>query len=381
MDKEIYVYSGIQPGKKGTGNFLSFFLDKFHKNNIKFTLIAYKTPSLGFIAKIAKQIGIIKILRTLYFKINRASSKKNIIDSIVFIFHPQSIGLNSTTSLIENNETFIYVLDTFFFCKQSYNYLKNNEACFQCIDNPKAAIDNKCKFFLSSQKDEEYHNLQLVIKENLNNIHFLTQNDNQTQLLKENYGVNVSVTKLGMLIDLEDSNDELSYHCKTYDIVFHNTNILAKGVLYFLELANKLPDLKFLMPYDKKEIAHSVDHLKNVDFISMSWETGLKEAITNTKIVINPSLWSAPVEGALLKSLNHNGCVAIVPIDFSFQKEIPSDTIIHLHSSIEKSASILTKVINSNNQIELYKKKSKEWLLNYQEETNSNFNTFFNKMF
>lgn len=154
-----------------------------------------------------------------------------------------------------------------------------------------------------------------------------------------------------------------------------------KGVLYFLELANKLPDLKFLMPYDKKEIAHSVDHLKNVDFISMSWETGLKEAITNTKIVINPSLWSAPVEGALLKSLNHNGCVAIVPIDFSFQKEIPSDTIIHLHSSIEKSASILTKVINSNNQIELYKKKSKEWLLNYQEETNSNFNTFFNKMF
>lgn len=381
MDKEIYVYSGIQPGKKGTGNFLSFFLDKFHKNKIKFTLIAYKTPSLGFAAKIAKQIGIIKILRTLYFKFNRASSKKNITDAIVFIFHPQSIGLSTTTNLIENNKTFIYVLDTFFFCKQSYNYLKNNEACFQCIDNPKAAIDNKCNFFLSNQKDDEYHNLQLAIKENLNEIHFLTQNDNQTLLLKEKYGVNVSVTKLGMLIDLEDSKDELSGHCKSYDIVFHNTNILAKGVSYFLELADKLPNLKFLMPYDKKEIAHPVHHLKNVDFISMSWETGLKEAIANAKIVINPSLWSAPVEGALLKSIKYNGCIAIVPIDFSFQKEIPSDTVIHLHSSINKSASILTKIISSNHKIETYKKKSKEWLFNYQKDTNSNFKTFFNKEF
>ena len=63
----------------------------------------------------------------------------------------------------------------------------------------------------------------------------------------------------------------------------------------------------------------------------------------NAKIVINPSLWSAPVEGALLKSIKYNGCIAIVPIDFSFKKEIPSDTVIHLHSSSALSFLLLVK--------------------------------------
>ena len=49
MSKKIYIYSGISPGKKGAGNFLSFFLEQFKDNNIDFKLISHKTPNTGYI--------------------------------------------------------------------------------------------------------------------------------------------------------------------------------------------------------------------------------------------------------------------------------------------------------------------------------------------
>lgn len=115
MSKEIFIYSGISPGKKGTGSFLIFFLEQFKKHAVEYNLIYYKTPNTGYLSTIAKKLGFIKILRYIYLKITSLIVKKKITNSIVFIFHPQSIGLKQTTELIKNNEVYIYVLDTFFF--------------------------------------------------------------------------------------------------------------------------------------------------------------------------------------------------------------------------------------------------------------------------
>ena len=380
MPKEIYIYSGISPGKKGTGSFLTFFLEQFKKHGIEYNLIYYKTPNAGYLSTIAKKLGFIKILRYIYLKIISLIAKKKIMNSIVFIFHPQSIGLKQTTELIKKNEVYIYVLDTFFFCKKSYNYIEGNSPCYKCISNPNASKENNCDFTYFKLKDENYYNFQTAIYNNLSNITFLTQNDNQLLLLKEKFGNKINSRKLGMLINLEDNLINKRDNKLNYDFVFHNTSIKAKGIEYFIELAKGMSNHSFLIPYNSSDINSDIkdfQNIDNIDFISMSWETGLKTAVANCKIVINPSLWSAPVEGALLKSIKYNGCVAIVPGDFSFQKEIPLDTVIHLDTDITKSKQILTSILSSKNSIENYKSKSLIWLKSYQNNTELNFKSFF----
>ncbi len=113
----------------------------------------------------------------------------------------------------------------------------------------------------------------------------------------------------------------------------------------------------------------------------MRWETGLKEAICKCKIVINPSLWSSPVEGALLKSIKNNGCVAVVPVDCSFQKEISPDVVIHLEGNISESVNILNNVIQSHALITTYKLNSSKWLCNYIKSTDCNFDDFIQNNF
>lgn len=140
-----------------------------------------------------------------------------------------------------------------------------------------------------------------------------------------------------------------------------------------------MPDYRFLMPCEKSEIDTNMkgfQNLKNIDFISMTWETGLKNAIVSSKIILNPSLWSSPVEGAFLKSIKFNGCVAVVPTDFSFQKEIPTDVIIHLDECIDSSVQILINIINSQGLLKLYKQNSSEWLVTYKKNTENNFDDF-----
>jgi hypothetical protein len=386
MNKEIIIYSGIQPGKKGTGNFVSFFINKFHEHNIKFNLVSYKTPNGGFLVKIAKKLGIIKILRSIYFMIVRGLSPQGeIIDSIVIIFHPQSIGLKITENLILNNKVYIYVLDSFFFCKKSYNYIEGNNGCLKCITRPQASIENNCDFLLSVESDKDYENFQQVVSSNLDSICFLTQNHNHSLLLKKKFGETIDIIELGMLIDLDE---ESFFNHKNrnleYDFVFHNTNLEAKGVLYFIELAKQMPKYRFLIPFSKSDIHYKkneINYIDNLEFISMTWETGLKEAIRKCKIVINPSLWSSPVEGALLKSIKNNGCVAVVPVDYSFQKEIPSDTVIHLEDNISESVKVLNNVIQSHALITTYKLNSSKWLGNYTKSTARNFDDFIQNNF
>jgi hypothetical protein len=109
---------------------------------------------------------------------------------------------------------------------------------------------------------------------------------------------------------------------------------------------------------------------------SISWKTGLKEAVMNVSIVINPSLWSSPVEGALLKSIKYNGCVAILPIEYSFQKEIPTDVVIHLENKVSESVVILENVFNSISIIEEYKKQSSQWFKPNTKSTHNKFDKF-----
>lgn len=384
MSEKLFIYSGIEPGKKGTGNFLSFFLNKLSERNVKFELISFKTPSVGYLAVLARKTGLIKILRSVYLRMNRFLLKnRNSVNAKIVIFHPQSIGLNNTLNLIKNNsKIYIYVLDTFFFCKSSYNYLSNNNSCLKCISDINSSIEHNCQFFLASQSHNEYLQLLQTIQENLFKICFLTQNENQGLLLKKKFGFNLEIQRLGMLIDLDSSPnlgfnvDESTKDKLIFDFVFHNTNIKAKGIEYTIQLAKRMPEFSFLIPYRKSELNISDDiltDLENLHCVNMSWETGLRYAVEKCRVVINPSLWSAPVEGALLKSIHFNGCVAVVPVDYSFQKEIPQDVVVHLHEDLDYSVDILKSVVESNEKRKNFKRQSAVWIKTYTVETQTNF--------
>jgi hypothetical protein len=74
MKDPIYVYSGIQPGKKGAGNFVSYFLGQLQTKGVEYKLISYHTPE-GFFVKIAKRLGVIRILKRMYYLLAQNISK------------------------------------------------------------------------------------------------------------------------------------------------------------------------------------------------------------------------------------------------------------------------------------------------------------------
>ena len=98
----------------------------------------------------------------------------------------------------------------------------------------------------------------------------------------------------------------LLYH--RFDIVFHGAAIAPKGIFFLLKLAELMPDYSFLVP-DSYSNVYRVTKLEapnNVSFVQMSWESGLRQAVSSARLVINPSMWSAPIEGALVKSAKFN---------------------------------------------------------------------------
>lgn len=383
MREKIYLYSGIQPGKKGAGNFVAFFINKLKSNKIDFELIYYGTPD-GVLVKFAKKIGIIKLLKRVYYSIARNVSKVSIKGAKIFIFHPQSIGLNIVNELVKENQIYLYVLDNFLFCKRSYNFIQGNNACLECIDNKNAHIKNNCTFFPNDQKQEQYDSLLEVIEQNLHNIIFLTQNENQGKLLAKKFGSNANFRQVGMLIDLPDVVKELDKKLVCFDFLYHNTLTESKGLQYFLNLAKEMPEYSFAIPYSLQQVKNVVldfTNLENLSFLSVTWDTGLLDVLQNSKVIINPSLWSAPVEGALLKSIKYNGCVAVVPVDYSFQKEIPTNVVISLEGSIQYAKEMLTETISSEKIREEYIKSSRTWLKNYQNVTTKRFNEFMQNEF
>ena len=62
----------------------------------------------------------------------------------------------------------------------------------------------------------------------------------------------------------------------------------------------------------------------------MTWETGLEAAVRAAPLVLVPSLWSAPVEGALIKSIAAGRAVAVVDNESAFSHELPMGLVSRL---------------------------------------------------
>ena len=176
--------------------------------------------------------------------------------------------------------------------------------------------------------------------------------------MKKNIEFNYFLTN--ELLEKQDikSTEHSSYKTE-YDFVYHALDIDSKGFSYFIELAKSMPDFTFFIPTSKKI------KLKNLTCKDMRWESGLKDIIINSKIILTPSLWSNTPEASMLKSLKFNGCVALIKTKYNFAQELPERTFINLSGRYLKDTKILENIINDDLKIKEYSIEGKKYFQNY----------------
>jgi hypothetical protein len=267
-------------------------------------------------------------------------------------------------------------MDNSFFCIRSYNHLDNEfKDCLRCVGNPDKREEDCIPAPVRYTVDENVTYLK-ELKKHFKKIEFLVQNQSQSLLLRKHFGEDVIYKVVGM------NTGEINIHefdgspfrsgPKKYDFVFHGSCSYAKGIYYFLELARHLPGYTFMVPENKNEVEKLLRRkleTNNVSFLNCSWENGLRELVENCNVVINPSLWSSVIEGALLKSIAFNGNVAVVKCDFGFTNEIPQDCLIRLGSDVAESAQVLSDFVINNRD---YSIRSREWLKSFMMKNDAN---------
>lgn len=374
-----YVVSGISPGPTGVGRVLEYlkhnsknfiFLHPSSTRNISFKESLFKLRVFDFVN--CCLFFIRDLCKTVLLKINIHMLK----NKEVVIVHLQTIGYKNVKRLILRNKTSIYVMDNSFFCIKSYNYLNSSEkACMLCLDlSFKNAQTHNCISFPVEYSYDEYFSFLNFLKENIRKINFITQNKGQVALLKQQFGDDIIYNEIGLLTSdmFEEPKASFVKDEKKYDIVFHGDATLAKGSKYIFEIAKKLPKYSFLFPF--KNIYH--EQIVNVDFIEMNWGTGLRDYVCSSKLTFCPSVWSAPIEGSVIKTLKLGVALGVFNSDYSFSLELPDSVVLKLTGSIDTDVKLIDKLIST----EKYKLVGKEGK-SFVENKISNMIQIFDKTF
>lgn len=358
--KYILVISGIRKGKNGVGSVISSFnnyaigknhIDFFFPDLFKFSnnkIIFYLQNKLFLINKI---ISFIKVVLFIAYNLFLKKYQK------IIIIHPQSIGYYNLKLIFKNSEinrnleVVLYLMDNSFFCVKSYNYLNKKEiSCLACVENKQKAILNNCRPF--PNKNKNIFKLSKIIENYLKYEKFIfyVQNQKQFEILKSIYGFNFKYKIVGLWTDeynLFNNEIDTKLNDSGFNIVYHGSAHEAKGFLWALELACNTPSLSFLFPINILNVPENYHNLKNCKFIDCQWETGLKYYCEQADAVIVPSLWSACIESALIKSLLIAKRVIVVENKTAYYNEIPIALYYEIKYNIEEASKQIQKVIEN----------------------------------
>ncbi|MBT4473569.1 MAG: hypothetical protein HOC64_08195 [Bacteroidetes bacterium] len=352
-DKIKYLISGIGPGSSGVGRLMRVLAPKYEQNGYKVVYKREPKSIRSFLTHRAYLLLTLEIFLRTRGKVLFLLKTYFIRNSEVVFLHPQTAGYQLLFRMIASNKVSLYVMDNSFFCIRSYNTNPvSNAECLNCVGTLKPnSLCNPFPIKMSLNDNSKYLN---ELKNVSDEINFLAQNDLQGELIKKHFGKQTSVSVIGM-----DTNEASSIEkhppvhsqIKSYDVVYHGASIIAKGLLYVIELAEELPEFEFFVPDSKDNIEKVVDRAlpSNVVCRVVTWETGLKGIVSAAKIVINPSMWSAPIEGALLKSAAFNPNVATVATEYGFERE----------------SALIKNHLRLNNKIEIGALQLKKFLQEY----------------
>lgn len=347
-----YLIAGLPPGDSGSGRFFRVLFRQ--AIDCDFSVIS-PLPGQELTSAEREQISTIR-------------------NSTVVIAHPQYLGLRLVEELIENNSDIrMYVLDNGFFCLQSYNHIAGEmRECLECLGNP-TKVNPNCSSFPIAYPTSENTAFLLFLQRHAMKIRFFCQTQGQQQMLQRQFGERVQATVVGMSTN-ECIEEEFSPSPEQkFDLVYHGAVHSAKGILFAIQLASLLPELRILFPCHIEEVysligRRDIPFSENCIFIPMTWESGLKEHVIHCRVVLVPSLWSAPVEGSLIKSIFYNGRVAVVDTTFGFHKEIPEQFVCRLTPDLRASAEKIRQAIRTPPS----KNEARQWSQRFNETVNLN---------
>ena len=325
MSDKILV-SGIGPGVSGVGRLMQTIVPMYVNNGYKILYKREPSSIRRFLYSKKYLSIIIELIRRLFDDFIFTIKCMNIYGKTIIFIHPQTAGYKNLFKLVENNEVSIYVMDCSFFCIRSYNmHPVLYKECIQCLGD--ISPHKSCSPLptrMNRKLNIRYLNKLLSVSQK---IKFLAQNNKQEILLKNHFGNDVTVEIVGNhLNDVSEITFDLNKHdCENkYSIVYHAAPIVEKGVIYVIRLAKLMPNYSFLIPAHRKDVIRVLGGEivpENISCVDMTWESGLKECVSCADMVINPSLWSAPIEGALLKSAFYNKNVATVKSQYGYEAE------------------------------------------------------------
>jgi hypothetical protein len=178
----------------------------------------------------------------------------------------------------------------------------------------------------------------------------VAQNARQAELAQAHFGLSSSPPVIGLWT--QDWDDVISGERERHsdhrsadfqwDVVFHGYCVQAKGASWTAELATHCPQLRFMFPFPKPDWFQAPP---NCSFVPCSWESGLRAELGRSRFVIVPSLWSAPIEGALVKSIACARAVAVVNNATSFCSELPEGLILRLPVTPKAAAEVLMRAM------------------------------------
>ncbi len=271
----------------------------------------------------------------------RVPSAYRSVENLI-LFHPQGLGYRFATKLLRSREhSWHFILDSSFFCLRSYNYIKGeSSACMRCLEKEESVVEMGCKHFPYIQGG--YQQYRDALKESGRQISYFVQSEIVEQLLRQVVGAEPRIEVVGMAADYPaEAELELVPQPTEKQIVFHSHPLNPKGCEWTIQLAKRLPKWKFLFPFAKGAVS-SLSPSDNCEFRPMTWENGLKDAVESSSGVLCPSLWSAPVEGAFVKSILHGHTVGYVDIPSAATSRFSSDTAcVAMDSNLDKAAAQL----------------------------------------
>lgn len=375
MKNKITIISGIGPGSTGTGAFLIGLMAEAKDNGLPVRFIyKEKTPRRRGWARLQK-FNPVRIFKYMFNQLSfspRSIRAANLDDEVV-LMHPQTIKFKLFKRLVEARPyTWMYVLDSFIFCRRSYNYIIGESVpCLRCVgNNGSAALGYGCLDLFNSGP---YH-LHFARWVNSGRLKLMVQSESQARLLRMHFGGHAVIKVAHLSVPDIDTLAPQAHSLKNRrtQVVFHGTCQPAKGVGYVIVLAQMMPDWDFIIPSTINEYVRNFGSTKslpsNVLFMPMTWADGLSEFVAKADLVICPSAWSAPVEGAILKSLAHNGLLAVIPHDSSFASDIPPGARLDINPlNWEATVGLLRTTLSSPLKLHAIREAARNYITQYNQ--------------
>lgn len=248
----------------------------------------------------------------------------------IVLLHPQTLGFARSLRLVERyrGRVSLYLLDSSFFCVRSYNCVPGElEPCLRCLGGELSAMrEHACRPFPIDDPRAAPFVRELRASIARGGTTVLAQKNRHAALAERHFNVTVAVVGLWTQ-DLEECfgvepTNSCSDGDQRYDAVYHGHGTDAKGAAWIIDVARGCPGRRFLLPFPNHGQFNAAPD--NCHFVAMNWYAGLKAAVADCGIAVAPSMWSAPIESAVIKNFIFAPASAVVVNTSAYADEIPA---------------------------------------------------------